>query len=136
MSGLKRGSIESAMAFAKRISSSTGSANPTISFVLSLIPIRILPPAVFAKAIIVWMIPGSQELPGSVCFFDNPQSQLQNSLCGLNSMIAKPVQFFANRTYTNEYRRFAKNLNPAQRARIWARIGVLQLARGSNLEFY
>ena len=37
---------------------------------------------------------------------------MQNSLCGLNSMIAKPVQFFANRTYTSEYRRFAKNMNP------------------------
>ena len=43
-------------------------------------------------------------------------------------MIAKSVRFFANRTYTIVYRRFAKNPNPSQQARILAQIGVLQLA--------
>src|SRR5262245_38388227 len=42
-------------------------------------------------------------------------------------MIAKAVRFFANRPYSIEYRRFAKNPNPTKQARILAQIGVLQL---------
>jgi TolB protein len=39
-------------------------------------------------------------------------------------MISKPVRVFANRPYTSEYRRFAKNLNPAREARIWPQMGL------------
>lgn len=55
-------------------------------------------------------------------------SWLQNLLRCTNSMISKPVRLFANRTYANEYRRFAKSPKPAKKGRIWARIGVLQSA--------
>jgi len=53
---------------------------------------------------------------------------LQNSLRGPNSMIASLVLVSRKATYPTGYRRFARNPNPAKQARIWTRIGVLQLA--------
>jgi len=48
-------------------------------------------------------------------------------------MISKPGRFFANRAYANEYRRFAKNPNPAKKGRICPQMG---LCNGLNLIGY